>query len=634
VTSAVGDPGVAERGRIAAPAGAGLAGLGFGLSSFAHGFYELRVWGPLALAALAVLLALVIGGRRLTRPQALALAALAALGALSAASALWGDSADRALVEAARWLFYAALFGVAALTLQEGRTESAFLAAFAAGVCLVGGYILAGLLDGDVAGLFLGRRLNDPLGYVNGQAAALVLGIWPLLAFAERARAAGPAGLAAGLAAMLAGLAVLTQTRALVPAFVLPAALLLAFVPGRRRRALLLIVVLGAVALESGALIDVYSVGPGGSPQPGALREAGKAAAFAGLIAAVTWGAGCALVTAVAGRRPRAGRALGLLGAVVPLALVCAVVAAAAVSASSLTSQARKQYDAFVTLRTQSPDRTRFLTGGGTRYDYWRIAVGEFRGHPLAGVGAGSYATGYFLARRTTEDVRQPHSVELQVLSELGLAGALCLLVFLGAAATGLWRRTRDAAGGAAALGAAGVFLSWLVHTSVDWLHLLPGLTGAALCAAAVLMRPSAESTGEARPRRHRRAAIALAGVSVAIAAAAILIGRLTVAEYLRHDGWQMLGSDPRGSIAAARQALRADPASVDAYYLEAAGYSRLDDYLRARASLLEAVRKEPRNFVTHALLGDLATRRGDRAGARRAYRQAALLNPLAGVKP
>jgi hypothetical protein len=422
----------------------------------------------------------------------------------------------------------------------------------------------------------------------------------------------------------------------LVPVFVLPAALILAFVPGRRRRALLLIVVLGAVALESGPLIDVYSAGVGGSPGPSALREAGQAAVVAGLVAALTWGAGCALVATLADRRPGVGRGLALLGGIVPLAVVCAVLAAAAVSASSLTTRARDQYDAFVTLRTQSPDRTRFLTGGGTRYDYWRIALDEFSRHPLAGVGAGSYATGYFLARRTTEDVRQPHSVELQVLSELGIAGALCLLVFLGAVASGLWRRTRaaaqSAAGGAAALGAAGVFLSWLVHTSVDWLHLWPGLTGSALCAAAILMRDPAARAAEPQARRPRRAAIALAGAAIAIVAAALLIGRLTVAEYIRHDGWQALRSDPRAAVAKARQALQADPASVEAYYLEAAGYSRLDDYALARAALLEAVRKEPRNFVTHALLGDLATRRGDQVAARLAYRRAALLNPLAAL--
>lgn len=62
--------------------------------------------------------------------------------------------------------------------------------------------------------------------------------------------------------------------------------------------------------------------------------------------------------------------------------------------------------------------------------------------------------------------------------------------------------------------------------------------------------------------------------------------------------------------------------------YLRAAAYARLDDYQRARASLVEATRREPHDYVPWALLGDLATRRGDRALARRYYRRAVELNP------
>jgi Flp pilus assembly protein TadD len=47
-----------------------------------------------------------------------------------------------------------------------------------------------------------------------------------------------------------------------------------------------------------------------------------------------------------------------------------------------------------------------------------------------------------------------------------------------------------------------------------------------------------------------------------------------------------------------------------------------------ARAALLEATRREPHDFVTWALLGDLAVRRGDLAQARRDYGRASELNP------
>jgi Flp pilus assembly protein TadD len=72
----------------------------------------------------------------------------------------------------------------------------------------------------------------------------------------------------------------------------------------------------------------------------------------------------------------------------------------------------------------------------------------------------------------------------------------------------------------------------------------------------------------------------------------------------------------------------------LDTYYLKAAAYARMADYVNARRTLMEATRREPHDFVTWALLGDLAVRRGDFGQARSAYREAARLNPRhAGLK-
>ena len=67
---------------------------------------------------------------------------------------------------------------------------------------------------------------------------------------------------------------------------------------------------------------------------------------------------------------------------------------------------------------------------------------------------------------------------------------------------------------------------------------------------------------------------------------------------------------------------------ALPAYYLEAAAWARLDEYARARAALNAAAAREPHDFVTYALLGDLATRRGDDVQALRDYRRARGLNP------
>jgi Flp pilus assembly protein TadD len=81
-------------------------------------------------------------------------------------------------------------------------------------------------------------------------------------------------------------------------------------------------------------------------------------------------------------------------------------------------------------------------------------------------------------------------------------------------------------------------------------------------------------------------------------------------------------------AIAKADDSLALDDEALATYYVKAAAYARLDDYGRARATLLEATRREPHDFVTWGLLGDLAVRRGEMAQARRAYGRASRLNP------
>ena len=78
----------------------------------------------------------------------------------------------------------------------------------------------------------------------------------------------------------------------------------------------------------------------------------------------------------------------------------------------------------------------RLLSGlGSNRYDFYRVALDEFRAHPLAGIGVDNYSSSSTCARASSEETpRYPHSVELRTLSQTGLIGALLALVGLGAA--------------------------------------------------------------------------------------------------------------------------------------------------------------------------------------------------------
>jgi hypothetical protein len=606
-----------------------VCGAAVALSVADFGFYDLSLWGPACLVALAAAFAAAMSGAPAIRGAALvAVGGLVALWALALASRGWSEAPDQALVVADRWLLYAAVLALLVWLCDTRRTAALLLAGAGGAVAAVALYIAVRMAVGDGKSLFVSGRLNDPLGYINGQGAFLMLGFWPLVAVAERARAV-PAGAAAAGATLVASLAVLSQARGVALAALVTVPLALLLVPGRHRRAWVLLAIGLAVAAIHGPLLDVYRQGR--VAQAGDIERAGQAALVIALFAGVAVGLACQLATSfVDGGDDRREALRGLSGT--GLAIVAAgLLLLAAVFGGRLADRVRDQARGFTSLHATSSGGSRFLSGSGQRYDYWRIAWHEFKREPVRGRGAGSYPVAYFAERRSTEDIRQPHSLELQVLSELGLAGGLALLLFAGGvlAAVGLTlRRARgDPAAAGLAVAAGGTFLVWLVHTSVDWLHLIPGLTGLALCAAAAVLGPlSAGRPPRTVPRWARPAALAALAVVLAVGAVGVI--RPVLALHARTQARADLRTDPRGALEHAQDAVSLEPEAIPSYRLEAAAQARLGRYGAARGALLEAIGRQPRDFVSWALLGDLAVRRGDLARARRYYGRAHGLNP------
>jgi len=272
--------------------------------------------------------------------------------------------------------------------------------------------------------------------------------------------------------------------------------------------------------------------------------------------------------------------------------------------------------------------QARFTSADGYRYDLWRIALNQFEDRPLRGVGSGNYVSTYHRERRTNEDVQQPHSLELQTLGELGIVGALCLAMFLGGTYAGAVRWRQAVRGGVSPLdvpvAALGVFTVWLVHTSVDWLHMIPGVTAAALVAAAVL---TARRHDGAPPPARQRLLVPVVTLLAAVAIASSL-GRHYGATVYRDRAEAKLATDAPAALADARRSLALNEHDIASYVLVAATQAREGRYADARATLVAATAQEPYNHLPWALLGDLATRRGDPRQARRDYDRARILNP------
>ena len=313
-------------------------------------------------------------------------------------------------------------------------------------------------------------------------------------------------------------------------------------------------------------------------------------------------------------------------------ALVVGVIVVAAVALARVgdpVERVRDEYRAFVELESRPDVSSRFTTGGGNRYDYWRVAWNQFEDEPLRGIGAGNYDQTYFIERQTPEDIRQPHSIELQTLGELGVVGGVLLAAFLVAILAGFVRRARaardDPRSQLLAVAAGGTFVVWLVHTSVDWLHLIPGVTGIALCSAAVLVGPWARPRASAGGAKRTTVIVACAALALVGAA---LLGRAALAERYLDQGRAVVASDPPTALERANESLQLNDEALAAYYLRSAAWARLGNYRQARAALIEATRREAHDFLPWTLLGDLATRRGDTRQAARDYARARRLNP------
>jgi UDP-GlcNAc:undecaprenyl-phosphate/decaprenyl-phosphate GlcNAc-1-phosphate transferase len=611
-----------------------VIGLAAGLSPLFSGYYNLGLWVPIGLLlVVGAAMSIVARPPRFTLPVAFAFFGLAFLGLFSLLSTTWADGAELADVSANLWLSYAALLLLLLVLIDAGGHARTVLIAAGVGVVAIGVTVLVRMLGSNPADLFISGRLNSPLGYVNGEGCVFAMGAWLALAAAER-REPILAGFGATAAVGLAGLTLLSESRGALIATFATLVVALAFVPGFRRRVFALAFVGAGVAIAARSLIQVYTAGANGPVPASTAHHAVVMTALAAVAVGLAWGGAQVVVNRIDTSRG----ALSRCATAAAVVIVIAPIAAAVIRLPSVERTARNQWHAFVHLdQADSSGRavqTRLLSGGGNRYDYWRVAWNVFVDHPVAGVGAGNYPESYYRERRTDEAIQNPHSIELQMLSELGIVGGTLLAAFLAGVTAGAWRLRRMAMVSTAArttmVAATGSLLVWLVDSSGDWMHLLPGVTAIALCAAASLCTPSSPTEARSPAHADRRYPLLLAaagGVLVlAIGGASLL--RAAVARHYLDAARSALGARPADAITDAQQVLRIDDANLDAYYVKAAGQARFNHAAAARSTLLQAVHQSPGAVITWTLLGDLETRAGEVGAARSYYRQALRLDP------
>jgi tetratricopeptide (TPR) repeat protein len=611
--------------------------------------YPVTHWAPGALIVL-VLLAIALGVVRVRladvpRTVLIALGALAAYTILSYLSILWAANTGDAWEGANRTFLYLLVFALFSLWRQRGRSAALLLCVWTIALIALAAFTalhLSAASGAHLQSLLPGGRLDYPTGYPNANAAQWLMAFWPALLLARSEQLPwGIRGLLAGGAVLLAEVALLSQSRGSIYATPVMVVLVFALLPERTRTFALLVPTAAGIAVAAPAVLHVGDNLKGEAVVPATLHTA-IAAMFA---AALAVGLVVALGAYIESLRPFSRRARKRIGrgvrAVALLTLVVGVIGGLAVAGNPVT-RIEKGWNSFKGgYSSDNTSGSRLVSGlGSNRYDFFRVALDEFRAHPLVGIGADNFQQQYLAHGHSDETPHYPHSIELRTLSQTGIIGALIALVGLGAAllaaARGL-RRTDPLARYVAGAALAG-FGYWVVHGSFDWFWEFAGLGAAAFallglaCALAsargtsVGAEPVPEATepkpdagqltaGHAgRGRRGRWLALG-AGLIVALAAA-ISLAAPWLSQLEVQSAAHIWTSSPQAAYARLRDAAGLNPLSDEPDLVAGSIALRYGELTHAQQQFSLALKRDPGDAYATLERGAIASVKGERAGA------------------
>lgn len=270
------------------------------------------------------------------------------------------------------------------------------------------------------------------------------------------------------------------------------------------------------------------------------------------------------------------------------------------------------------------------------------MALQEFERHPLLGIGQDNFAASYLRYRKTDQEPRWTHSLELRLLTHTGLVGALLFGVFLGAIFLGCLRHRREAAREHTIAVATALLplIVWLVHGSIDWLWEFPALSVPALAfaGAAIALGGTPRS-----PQQHDYALVRRSGTkttsrgllaatcvcaSLAWVSMLLVLGLPFVAARKVQGAIAVYSQRPALAYAELRSASKLMPFDDQIYLVAGAIGLNLEQPATARAWLAEAQLHDDQGWLAPFLLGLIEGEEGRAAQARAQLVRARALNP------
>jgi hypothetical protein len=586
--------------------------------------YASTTWYPggLFLLALAVVTVVAYGGVSLSPPALVAIVFLGAFAAWCALSITWASDKGIAWDGANRTVLYFLVYALFVSLPWRRESIPFLLVGFSLAVLAIGLVALA-RSAGDPSAYFMKGRFSAPAGYPNGACALYLLAFWPVAYAAVRREL--PVVVRGGLmatAAALVELALLCQSRGSL--FAVPIAIVayLLIVPGRLRAAIGLAFVALTVLSVRTRLLDVFEPIRDGQDSRAAVHRALAAIGISCAAAFAVWS-----LVSLLDRRVDLGARTVRTANLAGLTLAGAALVAGLVFVATSRDRIDRSWHNFKAGYPTQTTSSHFSLGvGSNRYDFWRVAVLEFRHHPLQGVGVDNFAQDYILERRSGEEPLYPHSLELRVLGQTGVIGTLLFAGFLVAAVLSVVKaRGTDLAGGLARAGvAAAAYIA--IHGSADWFWEFPALTAPALAWLGLAGSGSARTT-RARP-------VALVAVGLGCAAAAVSFAFPWVAELEARRAVDVWVSNPRAAFADLDRSRSLNPLSTRADLLAGAIASRVNDLPRMQQAFSRALGRDSGLWYAHLELGLAEAGLGQRRAALRELRAAAKLNPHEAVIP
>lgn len=591
-------------------------------AAFAEGLFNptgyaaasILVWG----AVIAGLVAKALPTAPVSRLAAAAGLCLAATAILAMASVGWSSDKGRAFEEAVRVSLYLGLFAFAVCTATRGGRRD-WITGLSCGlgiitVAAVFAYLQPGILDSGHSDIpNAAGRLAYPVGYWNGAGALLAVAA-VVLAYVA---ATGSGRLGRSIATALIPLAVLgiwlTSSRGSGLALLVGLAILVAASNDRPRQLTPLLIggmgaaVLVVTAAQLGSLTD--------GADDSAMRSDGDVMSLVSVVVvALTW----SLARAADGRTLRlrpSRRSLIIAGAACLAALVVGLVAA-------------NPGDRLAEFRSAPPAQGGIPVGASDlssngRWQFWGEALDAFESAPVAGVGAGGFENWWARHATVALFVRNPHSLPLQQAAELGLAGLVLFLGFVGALVLGSVRQLRAPPRADVSLLLA-VVAAGAVGAAVDWTWEIPAVFGPVVVCAALLLT-SAPSRPLARDGYWL-------GIGTVTAAWILMVaGGLVVLTNLELDRSRSAAeaNHLEEGIDRAQAAKTVQPWSSEPYTRLALLEYENGNIGQAMSYLRQAQQRDSDDWRLWLIEATLLDRSGDGAGSQAAYQRAQGLSPV-----